>query len=69
MNAVVTTPSSNPFGAALTAPRVASSNALAGSNQQREIAEVQAELERSLTDTDRAWRAWESFVEHLGTKR
>ena len=44
MNAVVTTPSSNPFGAALTAPRVASSNALAGSNQQREIAEVQAAM-------------------------
>ena len=43
--------------------------ALRGTATPEEIAEVQAELERSLTDTDRAWRAWESFVEHLGTKR
>ena len=43
--------------------------ALRGTATPEEIAEVQAELERSLTDTDRAWRAWESFVEHLGTQR
>lgn len=40
----MTTNGNNPFGAALTAPSVASSGALAGSNQQREIAEVQAAM-------------------------
>lgn len=43
--------------------------ALRGTATAEEIAEVQAELARSLTDTDRAWRAWESFVEHLETQR
>ena len=43
--------------------------ALRGTATPEEIAEVQAELARSLTDTDRAWRAWESFVEHLETQR